>query len=168
MDEGLDRFAVELFAHVFADDHERLLAHLALAIGAFVTVFDARQMGRQNLALRGGRTGFERGRRAVFSFERLFQRLDVFGERFFKQLTLLRGQLLRLRAKAPAFEARQLQQQSVDLDLAIVKFLFVAGDRGANGIPFEQRGFSRLPQGGDIVADIQIGQIHAKHDIGQA
>jgi hypothetical protein len=33
---------------------------------------------------------------------------------------------------------------------------------------FEQGGPGRLPQGGDIVTGIQIGQIHAKHDNYQA
>ena len=71
------------------------------------------------------------------------------------------AQLLRLRTEAPAFQARELKQQRVDLALTVMQLLFVAGEGGANDNVFEQGRLGRLPQGGDIVTGIQFGQIHA-------
>ena len=81
----------------------------------------------------------------LLGLQGLFQRLNIFGKPLFKQAPLVRRQLLRLSAVAPAFQARQFKQQGIDLGLAVLEFLRVAMD---DRIAFEQCFVRRGPQCG--------------------
>ena len=122
MNEEPGRFDVQLLGNIFTDLDEIVATLAALAGVGLVPVFDTRQMVRQGLTTGAGSgwTGTQRlGQLRQFRLDGGL--VDLGG--FVEQVRLAPCQSLALLAEAQTLMVRQLQSESLDLELGGVEVL---------------------------------------------